>query len=306
MLILASILLIVLSIKATAKPTSCDAKCTSSGMFASMNSFSTLSLLVHKCFFCIGQPCKIVPPPNATWPVEGAAPGTTWLCYEGGATVIKAAYKTGPLVKEGSSLECGYCRSSYTVGNGKTLRYALYMQNDPVYTSMKWYGQDPVQLEYKLCNFRYALCTTAPCKSVGPELQCNCTVYSKGFSVALAQDCSKFEPYTSGKKKYVTSLYSAINERAITEQFCNTSYPWGDCLDQPCEVDPIDPTKAVCKCSPVSSNPWITFAFTSALPTPTTTDQCGHDSGALETAYVTINEFYNAFAAANQISRHHR
>ena len=253
----------------------------------------------------IGQPCKIVPPANASWPVEGSNPGTTWPCYEGSASVIKAAYKSAPLIKGGSTIECGSCRSSYSVYDGKTLRYDLYMQNDPVYTSMKWYGQSPAQLKYKLCNFQYALCTTAPCKTFGPYLQCNCTVYAKGFSVALAQDCSNFVPSTSGNKKYVTSLYSAINERAITEQFCNTSYPWGDCLDQPCVVDPIDPKKAVCKCIPVSSNPWITFAYTSTLPTPTTNNQCGPDSGALESDYVTINEFYNAFAAANQIKRYH-
>jgi len=53
MLILASILLIVLSIKATAKPTSCDAKCTATGMFVLLIIYSPSITLMISSYIII-------------------------------------------------------------------------------------------------------------------------------------------------------------------------------------------------------------------------------------------------------------
>jgi len=133
---------------------------------------------------------------------------------------------------------------------------------------------------------KYALCTSAKCNistdpnTKKPYLSCYCDV-NNGTS---------FTPYQSGNNNYIYSLYSGINGPLLSKQTC-TSGTWGDCLNQVCQVDNNNPSKAYCNCVPLNISPWITFQDKND-PTPCS---CNNLSGAINVAYKTINDYYKLY-----------
>jgi hypothetical protein len=108
-----------------------------------------------------------------------------------------------------------------------------------------------------LCRQPYALCTTAPCErstSDATIATCRCVVLD-GYSIGFTT-CSERAP--AGKA--VVSTFSTEN---VTSAFgaltCPEDIPWANCLDMPCELDPLDPALATCQCQMVESGPSFTF-----------------------------------------------
>jgi hypothetical protein len=108
-----------------------------------------------------------------------------------------------------------------------------------------------------LCRQPYALCTTAPCErsSSDPTIaSCRCVVLD-GYSMG----------YTSCRERELagTSLVSTFSTQNVTSAFgvltCAENVPWANCLDMPCELDPLDPALATCQCQMVETGPSFTF-----------------------------------------------
>jgi len=139
------------------------------------------------------------------------------------------------------------------------------------------------------------LCTSASCTtytdpSTGrQQLQCYCDV-NNGKAVGI-NDGTVFTPYSSNNINYVYSLYSGVNSDLITKQTCNTG-TWGDCLNKICTIDPNNPNKAYCKCMPVNSSPWVTFQNKNN----NSPCSCDNLSGATNTAYTNIENFYKLYS----------
>ncbi len=108
-----------------------------------------------------------------------------------------------------------------------------------------------------LCRQPYALCTTAPCvrSASDPSLAaCRCVVldgYSMGYTTCP-------ERALSGRK-----LVSTFSTENVTSAFlvltCAEDAPWANCVDMPCEIDPLDPALATCQCQVVETGPSFTF-----------------------------------------------
>jgi hypothetical protein len=108
-----------------------------------------------------------------------------------------------------------------------------------------------------LCRQPYALCTTAPCErspSDATMATCPCVVldgYSIGFTTCR-------ERALAG-----TTLVSTFSTQNVTSAFglltCPAEVPWANCLDMPCQLDPLNPALATCQCQMVESGPSITF-----------------------------------------------
>jgi len=108
-----------------------------------------------------------------------------------------------------------------------------------------------------LCDQRYALCTSAACKPTptNPSVSiCHCFVQD-GYSMAYGS-CEARKP--SGNR-----LSSSFSTQKLTSKSaimtCPASVPWANCLDAPCEVDPKDPTRAICQCPVVETGPSVIF-----------------------------------------------
>lgn len=146
---------------------------------------------------------------------------------------------------------------------------------------------------------KYALCTSAKCvkyydtNSKKEILNCYCDV-NEGPSVGLNTGIN-FNPYSSGGNNYVYSLYSGYNNSILVKQTCNSG-TWGNCLNQVCKVDPLNPNKAYCYCVPFKVKPWITFQNKNN----TTPCSCNNLSGALNPAYETIDDFYKLYVFQNK------
>jgi hypothetical protein len=142
---------------------------------------------------------------------------------------------------------------------------------------------------------KYALCTSAKCvKSYDNNtkkeiLNCYCDV-NEGPAVGLNTGIN-FDPYSSGGNNYVYSLYSGYNGKDLAKQKCNSG-TWGDCLNQVCKVDPLNPNKAYCYCKSLTSNPWITFQNKNKK----SPSSCNNLSGALNQDYETINQYYKVYS----------
>ena len=108
-----------------------------------------------------------------------------------------------------------------------------------------------------LCRQPYALCTTAPCarsKSDSTIATCRCVVLD-GYSMG----------YTSCDERTLTGtkLVSTFSTQNVTSAFgvlsCPDNAPWANCVDMPCEIDPLDPALATCQCQIVETGPSFTF-----------------------------------------------
>jgi hypothetical protein len=108
-----------------------------------------------------------------------------------------------------------------------------------------------------LCRQPYALCTTAPCErstSDATIATCRCVVLD-GYSIGFTT-CREREP--AGK-----SVVSTFSTQNVTPAFgaltCPDDVPWANCLDMPCELDPLNPALATCQCQMVETGPSFTF-----------------------------------------------
>ena len=115
---------------------------------------------------------------------------------------------------------------------------------------------------YKMCNQPYALCTSAKCvpnpKNYNQTI-CNCDI-EHGNSIGT-KSCDQLKGYREKNVNYIFSTFSPLqSEHGRKVLNCGKEYPWSTCLNQKCEIDPQDKTKAICACDLVQSDKdWITF-----------------------------------------------
>lgn len=114
---------------------------------------------------------------------------------------------------------------------------------------------------YHVCKQPYALCTTAPCKPVpGSKTQsiCSCIVQD-GPSLGQSS-CNERKPVqASNGKILLKSNFSFQNAATNKVMTCGGEYPWTDCLDKPCIIDPQNSNQAICMCDIKYSSSFITF-----------------------------------------------
>ncbi len=107
------------------------------------------------------------------------------------------------------------------------------------------------------CNQTFALCTTAPCEpsQIDPAIaNCQCVVenaYAIGFKSCTERAQSGLSLYSNFSTANVNSAFSTMT--------CPEDAPWANCLDMPCEIDPLNPAMAVCQCELVTTGPSLTF-----------------------------------------------
>jgi len=108
-----------------------------------------------------------------------------------------------------------------------------------------------------LCRQAYALCTTAPCErspSDATIATCRCVVldgYSMGYTTCRERELAG---------KALVSTFSTQNvNSAFGVLACPEDAPWANCLDMPCEIDPLNPAQATCQCQVVETGPSFTF-----------------------------------------------
>jgi len=108
-----------------------------------------------------------------------------------------------------------------------------------------------------LCRQPYALCTTAQCErssSDATTATCRCVVLD-GYSIGYTT-CSERAP--AGQA--VVSTFSTQNVTAAFGALtCPADVPWANCLDMPCQLDPLNPALATCQCQMVETGPSFTF-----------------------------------------------
>ncbi|MFZ0565562.1 MAG: hypothetical protein WAM28_05200 [Chlamydiales bacterium] len=101
-----------------------------------------------------------------------------------------------------------------------------------------------------ICDQLYALCTSAQCvpsPDNSNEAICYCEV-RKGKSLGLT-DCDKRAPTTDQQGiQHLISTFSFDDFPVKEVMSCASGMPWSDCLDQPCTIDPMDPSQAICLC----------------------------------------------------------
>ena len=108
-----------------------------------------------------------------------------------------------------------------------------------------------------LCRQPYALCTTAPCErstSDATIATCRCVVldgYSIGFTTCRERAPAGKAVVSTFSTQNVTSAFGALT--------CPEDVPWANCLDMPCELDPLNPALATCQCQIVETGPSFTF-----------------------------------------------
>jgi hypothetical protein len=108
-----------------------------------------------------------------------------------------------------------------------------------------------------LCRQPYALCTTAPCERSASDpttASCRCVVlngYSMGYTTCPERALTGTSLISTFSTENVTSAFGALS--------CPEDAPWANCLDMPCEIDPLDPALATCQCQVVETGPSFTF-----------------------------------------------
>lgn len=108
-----------------------------------------------------------------------------------------------------------------------------------------------------LCRQPYALCTTAPCErstSDSSIASCRCVVlngYSMGYTTCQERGLTGTTLVSTFSTENVTSAFSVLS--------CPENVPWANCVDMPCEIDPLEPALATCQCQIVETGPSFTF-----------------------------------------------
>jgi hypothetical protein len=109
-----------------------------------------------------------------------------------------------------------------------------------------------------VCEGRYALCVAAACLPIpswnaktgkmetiqATRALCECAV-ANGPSLGDLP-CAARAP--QGEGKYLVSTFSFGETATHPAMSCPGGTPWAYCYDQPCVVDPKDPSKAQCTC----------------------------------------------------------
>jgi hypothetical protein len=144
-----------------------------------------------------------------------------------------------------------------------------------------------------LCKQVFGLCTTAPCDldPADPSVaNCHCVVvnaYAVGFKT-----CTERAP--SGMR--VTSNFSSINVNgAFSVMTCPEEIAWANCLDMPCEINPLNPATATCQCQMVDKGPSLTWGGGCDTSTCETTVW-----SAAPTTYLGLEQYIEGMKAANQ------
>lgn len=131
--------------------------------------------------------------------------------------------------------------------------------------------------KFSLCSEKYALCTSAQCipNPTHPDQTiCFCEV-QEGINLGK-MPCSKRIPYTDNKGgRHLVSTFSLEQFSAKKQMVCESG-SWSNCLDQPCVVNPLDPSKALCMCKIVRSGKFETLGGNC----DTSTCEKGYWSGA--------------------------
>jgi hypothetical protein len=98
--------------------------------------------------------------------------------------------------------------------------------------------------DFTACKSTYALCTTALCQPIPGKkgsVTCFCDVKT-GYSAGTRACSGVIE---SKHKQEISSRYYPIK----AYERCSNDRPWAFCLDSPCIIDSINPSKALCLCS---------------------------------------------------------
>ena len=112
-----------------------------------------------------------------------------------------------------------------------------------------------------VCSQEYALCTSAPCipDPRHPDYAiCSCVV-EKGNSVGYKNCKQRMPKYDKFKVKEVFSTFSFDQFQTKKSMTCVKRTPWTDCVDAPCTVNPMAPTKAICSCKISHEQAYFTF-----------------------------------------------
>jgi hypothetical protein len=144
-----------------------------------------------------------------------------------------------------------------------------------------------------LCKQLFGLCTTAPCELDADDpsvANCHCVVvdaYAVGFKT-----CTERAP--SGMS--VTSNFSSVNvNSAFSVMTCPEEIAWANCLDMPCEINPLNPATATCQCQMVEQGPSLTWGGGCDTSTCETTVW-----SAAPTSYLGLEQYIEGMQAANQ------
>ncbi len=112
-----------------------------------------------------------------------------------------------------------------------------------------------------ICNQQYALCTSAQCipdpDRPGQSI-CFCEVHD-GKSLGLTSCDKRIAKTDKLGIRHVISTFSFNDFETKKNMTCPSGKPWSNCLDKPCVVDPLDPSKAICFCSIVRTGAFQTF-----------------------------------------------
>lgn len=119
------------------------------------------------------------------------------------------------------------------------------------------------------CNQTFALCTTAPCDlSVSDSTIANChCIVEKAYSIGF-KSCT--ERAQNGLSLHSNFSTTNVNS-AFSTMTCPEDAPWANCLDVPCEINPLNPATATCQCVMVEKGPSLTFGGGCDTSTCTTT-----------------------------------
>jgi hypothetical protein len=144
-----------------------------------------------------------------------------------------------------------------------------------------------------LCNQTFALCTTAPCELSADDptiANCHCIVANApaiGF-----KSCA--ERAQSGVN--LASNFSTVNVNSeFAVMSCPEDAPWANCLDVPCEIDPLNPAVATCQCQMVETGPSLTFGGGCDTATCTSTIW-----SAAPTTYLGLAQYESGMAQVGQ------
>lgn len=144
-----------------------------------------------------------------------------------------------------------------------------------------------------LCKQVFGLCTTAPCELDANDstiANCHCVVvdaYAVGFKTCA-------ERAQSGMN--LTSNFSSINvNSAFSVMTCGEDIAWANCLDMPCEINPLNPATATCQCQMVEKGPSLTWGGGCDTSTCTSTVW-----SAAPTSYLGLEQYIEGMKAAGQ------
>ena len=143
-----------------------------------------------------------------------------------------------------------------------------------------------------MCNGTYALCIKAPCekKADGSNLYpCSCILES-GWNMG-PNSCDE-------RQRSLTSTYSNLFNLGSSTVSCPAATQWAWCYGAKCEVDPRDPTRAVCKCPTSTTKPTVILVANSLCPDPSKV--CGMLwSGATPGESKFANDYYYWWMTTN-------